>query len=229
MLRNNSKSIELLKRLMIASAAVLVFAVALALGFSTSAAAGEKNPYAMADNTWITLSGEVQSVNLDTFMLDYGDGYVVVEMDDGDRDADAYKLMKGDKVTVTGRVDDDFLETTTIEASSVYVENLGTTFFSSSIDEETSESLVATVSVPVVVAETVVQGTVTEVNEHEFTVDAGVTDLRVEVNEMLYNPLDDEGYQKIDVGDRVKVTGNIDSGLFEAKELVADTVIKLNR
>ena len=46
---------------------------------------------------------------------------------------------------------------------------------------------------------------------------------------MLYNPLDDEGYQKIDVGDRVKVTGNIDNDLFEGKELMADSVIKLNR
>jgi uncharacterized protein YdeI (BOF family) len=223
MLRNKLKITELLKRLPIAFAAVL------ALGFGASAAAGDKDPYRMADNSWITISGEVGSVNADTFMLDYGDGYVIVEMDDGDRDADAYKLLKGDKVTVSGRVDDDFLETTKIEAGSVYVENIGTTFFSSSVDEETSEGLVATVSVPVVVAETVLQGTVTDVDEHEFTVDAGVTDLRVDVNEMLYNPLDDEGYQKIDVGDRVKVTGKIDNDLFEGKELMADSVIKLNR
>jgi len=223
MLRNTLTITELLKRLAIAFAAVL------ALGFGASAAAGNKDPYKMADNTWITISGEVESVDADTFMLDYGDGYVIVEMDDGDRDADAYKLLKGDKVTVSGRVDDDFLETTKIEAGSVYVENTGTTFFSSSVDEETSESLVATVSVPVVVAETIVQGTVTDVDEHEFTVDAGVTDLRVDVNEMLYNPLDDEGYQKIDVGDRVNVAGNIDNDLFEGNELMADSVIKLNR
>jgi len=223
MLRDNLTVIESLKRLPVGLAA------AIALAFGANAAAADKDPYSMADNTWITISGEVESVDPDTFMLDYGDGYIVVEMDDGDRDADAYKLLKGDKVTVSGRIDDDFLETTKIEAGSVYVENIGTTFFSSSVDEETSEGLVAKISVPVVVAETVVQGTVTDVDANEFTVDAGVTDLRVDVNEMPYNPLDDEGYQKIDVGDRVKVTGNIDSDLFEGQELVADTVIKLSR
>ena len=33
----------------------------------------------------------------------------------------------------------------------------------------------------------------------------------------------------MDVGDRVKVTGNIDNDLFEGNELMADSVIKLNR
>lgn len=204
-------------------------AALIAAGLTTSALADEADPYTMADNTWITLSGEVESVDRDSFMLDYGDGYILVEMDDGDRDADAYKLLKGDKVTVSGQIDDDFFETTKIEASSVYVENIGTTFFASSVDEETSEGLVATVSVPVVVAETVVQGTVTDVNTSEFTVDAGLHNMRVDVSDMPYNPLDDEGYQKIDVGDRVRVSGDIDSDLFEGRELVADTLIKLNR
>lgn len=204
-------------------------AALIAAGLTTSALADEADPYTMADNTWITLSGEVESVDRDSFMLDYGDGYILVEMDDGDRDADAYKLLEGDKVTVSGQIDDDFFETTKIEASSVYVENIGTTFFASSVDEETSEGLVATVSVPVVVAETVVQGTVTDVNTSEFTVDAGLHNMRVDVSDMPYNPLDDEGYQKIDVGDRVRVSGDIDSDLFEGRELVADTLIKLNR
>lgn len=203
-------------------------AALIAAGLTTSAQADEADPYTMADNTWITLSGEVESVDRDSFMLDYGDGYILVEMDDGDRDADAYKLLKGDRVTVSGQIDDDFFETTKIEASSVYVENIGTTFFASSVDEETSEGLVATVSVPVVVAETVVQGTVTDVNTSEFTVDAGLHNMRVDVSDMPYNPLDDEGYQKIDVGDRVRVSGDIDSDLFEGRELVADTLIKLN-
>ena len=82
-------------------------AALIAAGLTTSAQADETNPYTMADNTWITLGGEVESVNPDSFMLDYGDGYILVEMDDGDRDADAYKLLKGDKVTVSGQIDDE--------------------------------------------------------------------------------------------------------------------------
>ena len=38
-------------------------------------------------------------------------------MDDGDRDADAYKLLPGDEVNVIGKVDDDLFQTTTIDAS----------------------------------------------------------------------------------------------------------------
>ena len=204
-------------------------AALVAAGFTTNALADEADPYSMADNTWITLSGEVESVDRDSFMLDYGDGYIMVEMDDGDRDADAYKLLKGDKVTVSGRIDDDFFETTKIEAGSVYVENIGTTFFASSVDEETSEQLVAAISVPVVVSETVVQGTVTDVARNEFTVDAGMKNLRVDVADMPFDPLDDDGYLKIDVGDRVRVTGDMDNQVFEGRQLVADTVIVLNR
>lgn len=190
--------------------------------------AESQNPYAMADETWISISGTVESVSADQFLLDYGDGLITVEMDDGDRDADAYKLMKGDKVTVSGLVDDDFYELTTIEASSVFVENLGTTFFASAIDEEDFDWYVAGVRVPVVASWTVVQGTVTDVDDEEFTIDAGPRAVRVEVEEMPYNPLDDKGYQKIEVGDRVKVEGHMDRDLFEGKELVADYIVKLD-
>lgn len=66
------------------------------------------DPYAKPDDTWISLSGTVQGVVADAFTLDYGEGMITVEMDDGDRDADGYKLVDGDKVTVTGVIDDDF-------------------------------------------------------------------------------------------------------------------------
>lgn len=194
---------------------------------STGAFADEPNPYLQPDDSWITISGKVQSVSKDRFTLDYGDGVVTVEMDDGDRDADAYKLLTGDKVTVSGRIDDDFYEMTKIEASSVYVENLGTTFFASAIDEEDWHDWAVAVTVPLDVSRTIVYGTVTKVDSEAFTVDAGVRELRVAVDDMPYNPLDDEGYQKIGVGDRVKVTGDLDIGFFEGRHLEADTIIKL--
>ncbi len=42
-------------------------------------------------------------------------------MDDWDDDADAYALLEGDEVTVSGRIDDNLYEIRTIEASRVYV------------------------------------------------------------------------------------------------------------
>jgi uncharacterized protein YdeI (BOF family) len=188
--------------------------------------AAEKNPHMQADDTWINLSGTVDSVTKDSFMLDYGKGLIKVEMDDGDRDADGYKLVQGDKVTVSGMVDDDFYETTTIEASSVYVENLGTYFYASAIDEEDT---FVTLTTPITLSQTTVQGTITSVAGEEFTVDTGMRQLTVEIDEMLYNPLDDEGYQKLEVGDRVSVTGEMDNDFFEGRELVADAVVTLEK
>jgi uncharacterized protein YdeI (BOF family) len=207
-------------------AAAVVAALALAVSAHADSHEGQKDPYMQPDDTWISLSGTVTSVSRDAFTLDYGKGVITVEMDDGDRDADGYKLMKGDNVTVNGKIDDDFFETTTIEASSVYVEKLGTYFYASPIDEEDRFFVVA--PTPIVLTRTVVQGTVTEVRDDEFVVNTGLRSMTVEVEEMAYNPLDDEGYQKIRVGDRVRATGSIDDDLFEGRELVADSVIKLS-
>ncbi|MDX1680078.1 MAG: hypothetical protein R3242_05030, partial [Akkermansiaceae bacterium] len=96
----------------------------------------EVDPYDKPDRSWLSISGEVTSVTPDTFLLDYGDGAITVEMDDFDNDADAYKLVVGDEVTVYGRVDDDLFETTSIEASSVWVSGINTYFYANSADEE---------------------------------------------------------------------------------------------
>ncbi len=197
----------------------LVFMV---LTFAVPAMA--KNPYSHANNTWITLSGEVKSVTADSFILDFGNGLITVEMDDGDRDGDAYNLTPGDKVTVNGMVDDDFFEKTTIEASSVYVEKLGTYFFASAADEEDPYIEFVT---PVIVSSITVQGIVTSVDEHEFKIDNALRTVTVDVEKMLYNPLDDKGYQKIKVGDIVRVRGTMDKSFFERNEISAQNVTKL--
>lgn len=198
----------------------------LAAFLAAPALAQDESPYAKADDTWISIDGTVHTVSADEFELDYGPGTITVEMDDGDRDADAYKLAFGDKVRVSGRIDDDFFEETTIEASSVYVENLGTYFYADPADEEDT---FVTYTTPITVSNTVIQGTVTDVDVEEFTVNTGARTVRVEVEEMPYNPLDDIGYQKIEVGDRVSVTGDMDTDFFEGqRELVAETIVTLH-
>jgi uncharacterized protein YdeI (BOF family) len=182
------------------------------------------NPYTQPDEAWISLSGSVESVSSDMFTLDYGDGSVFVEMDDGDRDADGYKLLPGDKVTVTGRIDDDLYETTSIEAGSVYLEKLGTTFYASPVDDE---SVVLTVTTPIVVADTTVIGTIRNVDDNRFTVDTGERELNVMTGGLSYNPLDDKGYQQLEQGDRVQVTGRIDEDFFTTPELFATRIIKV--
>jgi len=189
---------------------------------------GGENPYARANRTWISLSGTVDDVRADAFTLDYGEGMVTVEMDDGDRDADGYKLIEGDRVTVSGMIDDDFFETTTIEAGSVYVEKLGTTFHASPVDEEDARAFTG-INTPIAVSTAMVQGTVTDVRHDAFTLDTGERTLTVEIDRMPYDPLDAGGYMRVRTGDVVQVTGVIDRDLFEGRELVASSIVKLYR
>ena len=203
---------------------ILTATIVLGSLFSTAAMAQEINPYMRSDNTWISISGTVHDVTRNAFNLDYGDGVINVEMDDGDRDADAYSLLEGDRVTVNGMVDDDFFETASIEASSVYVEKLDTYFYASALDEE---DFAVWYTVPVEPGQVTVQGTVTEIDGDDFVVNEGYRSIRVGTDNMAYDPLDDQGYQKVDVGDTVRVTGVMDTSLLENEQLEASAVITL--
>ena len=212
-------------------------AVALALSGSLYAqdetpavvADAEENPTVVGDETWISLGGTVTSTSEDSFRLDYGDGIVTVEMDEWGNWAEEFPLTDGDKVTVHGEVDENVYINDTIEAASVYVEDLNTYFYASSADEEDVD--VWAVTAPIVISQVTVRGTVTstEPGEREFTLDTENQELTVEAEFLGYNPLDDVGYQKIEVGDRVSVTGEMDYEFFEVEGSVfeAETLVEL--
>jgi uncharacterized protein YdeI (BOF family) len=184
------------------------------------------SPYMKSDASWINLSGTIEAVAADSFRLNYGDGTILVEMDDRDRDAEAYRLLPGDEVSVTGRVDSGFFERTTIEAATVHVKNIDTTFYASAVDDEEFETFAGFVASNMLMPATTIIGEVTSVGEDEFTVNSGVRAMRVDVSEMAYDPLDDEGYQKIEVGDVVKVIGDVEQRLFTEREISAERVVK---
>lgn len=188
--------------------------------------AAAQDPATAPDDTWISVSGTVASVSPDMFLLNYDSGTIRVEMDDDDREADAYKLMPGDTVTVNGVIDDDFLDVRSIEARSVYVANVGTTFFAGATSKDAWWGYVPSSAHS---NSTVLEGTVTDVGDDEFMLDLGMTRLEVEVDEMTYNPLDDEGFQRIRVGDRVRTTGQSDYDLFEGRVFDASSVVILRK
>lgn len=215
-------------------------ACALGVFMATHAANAQENandpnandPYAMEDDSWISISGTVVTPNEDSFTLDYGEGIVQVEMDDWDTYGDAYRLLDGDRVTVYGEVDDDLFELDTIEAGSVFVQDMNTYFYASSADEEGREytRYFWTMPSPMALNKATVRGTVTSVNreEREFTIDTGRQEITVETVTVDYNPLDDLGYQQIDRGDRVSVTGDFDRDFLEGRIFEAETVITLS-
>ncbi|MEE4661948.1 MAG: hypothetical protein V2J89_15875, partial [Halieaceae bacterium] len=142
---------------------------------------------------------------------------------------EAHQLLDGDNVTVFGRVDDDLFEVASIEADSVYVKSLNTFFHANDADEEVTAlpyHYVALVSTPVAPSGTTLTGTVKSVDadEDSFTMDMAGIEITVETYDLAYNPLDDMGFQQIDKGDRVSVTGSLDYEFIDGQVLHANVI-----
>lgn len=204
---------------------LIAFMVILAAVSVPSAFAQGSGPYSDPSVSWISISGTVDAVETDEFALDYGQGLLTVEMDDVDRNAADYTLEPGNRVTVSGTVDAELLGSTTLEASSLYIEKLGTTFYASGVAED--RPIVATT--PVVVSETTLRGLVTEVNpgDNEFRVDTGGREITVDVSAMPYDPLGEDSYQQLEEGQYVSVSAEVDRALFEESEIEANAVVSL--
>ena len=211
-----------------AKPAILACAVAGALGV---AAAQAQAPYSKPDDSYISISGTVAEPSADDFVLDYGSGTILVEMDDWDSYGDAHGLMDGDRVTVFGRMDDDFFEVARIEAGSVYVENLNTYFYASSADEEkyAYDPQSWSVTTPVVVSTMTLRGEVvaTDAEDGHFTIDTVGEQIEVDIAGLDYNPLDDQGFQAVEAGDYVSVTGMMDYEFMDGRVFEADLVTTL--
>lgn len=176
---------------------------------------------AAAEAEWVGITGSVVSSVGDSFVLDYGGGNVTVEMDDYDW-YDENALIAGDRVTVTGRMDDDFYTTRTIEASSVYVDKLNTYYYASAADEESGYYSYPAARYARDDEWIGVTGTVISQKEGTVMLDTGPRVMKVDTGSLEYKP-------KLDVGERVTVFGEMDdSDLFEGRELLASSVITLS-
>lgn len=178
------------------------------------------------NRAWVSVSGTIVSTTPESFRLDYGDGIILVEMDDFDAYADGRPLMADDEVIVYGRIDDDLFEKRKIEASSVYVENLNTHFYANAADEEDYVGTYA-VDDPIVPGRLELTGTVTSVIGREFTIDTGTKKVQVDTAGLPYDPMDDAGFLRIEKGDKVKVGGKIDVSFIDDTELSADWIVEL--
>jgi len=190
---------------------------------SVSPAHAGKNPYEKPDDSWITISGTAVQPTDDSFKLDYGPAMITVEVDDWDDFDEAKLLLDGDKVTVHGKIDDDMYEMSKIEAASIYVDDLHTYLYANPTDEE---DIVWTANTPINPANVTVSGTVTDTDiaQNRLTVDTGKSRLDVDLEDVGYNPVDNYGYQQIDEGDVVSVTGTLDADLFSLHDLDAHQV-----
>lgn len=205
----------------------ILFTILLIIAFSKVSVASVTNK---RNGEYITLSGIVTSVSDDVFRLKVGDESILVEMDDYDKDADARKLVVNDNVVVSGRVDHDLFEKKKIEAGSVFVRGLNKYYYANSNDEEDyNNSHIIKQSVKELPEDAVIdmKGEVVAVNGREFTVDTGFRKIKVDTVSLGYNPLDNYGLTQVDIGDRVHVTGRIDTSFYDGKEISASYVAEL--
>lgn len=169
------------------------------------------------DGSLLTLSGRVVATAPDWFRLRAGDEELTVEMDDWDWYQEGRSLKVGDRVTVTGRVDKGLWEQKKIEASSVYVQNLGVSFLADGADEE--ERTAALIQVGT--ATTSAQGVVSSVEGREFTVGSMSGPVRVDMSQLKAKPA-------LKVGSRVYTWGTLDVEPAEGVELMAEGLALLS-
>lgn len=179
------------------------------------------------NGSWINLSGQVVSTTPTSFLLDYGAGTVTVEMDDWDWYKEGRALRPGDQVIVSGRVDKDLFQNRTVEASGVYVKNLNTHFFASAADEENIP--VTTIYYVAEPGFTDATGNVTAINGRDFMLGSDAGSIRVDTSKLADNPLDDQGFQQIKMGDRVYVWGNLDLTAPDHGALMAKGIVTLSK
>lgn len=185
---------------------------------SAPAPSRQEATFAIAGNgSLLNLAGKVASTTPNSFQLNTGTDVVTVEMDDWDWFREGRALQPGDEVVVTGRVDQDVWEKKKIEATSVFVRNLGVSFYANGADEEDLAAALVSLN-PV----TSTLGTVTAVEGPELTVGAAQGPVRVDLSGLKVRPV-------LKVGDIVHAWGSIDVDPTEKVELMAQGVAVLSQ
>jgi len=206
------------------SAAALMFGVA-----SAQNDADTQNISGATEGDYVSLTGTVNSVEEDSFTVDYGTNVIEAEFDDLFSNVEAdERLSPGDRVTVYGTVDDDWFEGRVIDVDTVYSSSSYTVYGATDV----SASPLYYVDPYPVNATTgtyiTLDGEVTNTRDQSFVLNAGGTMIDVETDELGYNPLDDMGTQQIETGDRVTVVATLEDQLFDDSVLVAEVLYSQN-
>lgn len=183
-------------------------------------------PRDLADDAYITLSGTVEGVpESDSFRLRYKSGVITVDTQDawpGLFRKDAIEVLKpGDRVTVTGRIEDPFFASKQINAISVATG--GRTYWNMPYnanqqgywpyygwDDRRYDDMIS------------LAGTVSKVTgDDELELKYGNSSLKVDISE-----LDISDTANLRVGDHVRIYGIMDDNWFTERELDAYSLVR---
>lgn len=203
----------------------------LAVTFSAMAQAqDDKSPVELRNNAYVTLTGTVGDItDADEFTLNYKGGSIKVDTNDYWPDLfakDALEVLKpGDQITVTGVVDDNYFTKKEIDATSIayrgtnysrlYRHKSDGTAYSNVWpyyvwDEKIYENRVG------------ISGTVSNIlNDQEFEMKYGTGTIKVDTSALKVLDTD-----RLNVGDRVMVYGDMDENWFGKRELDADYLVR---
>jgi uncharacterized protein YdeI (BOF family) len=193
-----------------------------------AAAQRYEDPSNLDEGNWVSLTGQISSIDEDSFHMEYPGGEIEVEFEMMSGDPNEDRLRTGQQITAYGYVDDDFLEGAVLEAEGVYVTERNSYYGSMDDSWGTAFLTVGDWSMNDGTMMTL-EGEVVSKDGREFTLDVGGTEIEVDTADMSSNPLDNRGYPQIDRGDRVSVYGTLEDTLFDNQELSASTILIDNR
>lgn len=184
------------------------------------------------NDAYITLSGTVGEItDGDQFKLNHSGGIIMVDTNDTWPDlfeVDADTLLKtGDRITVTGKVDNNLFAQNEIEAYQLTVDGptYNRVYTNSNFGPENDDSYMAYYgSYGAGLSddqEVRLSGTVSKlVNNESFMLRYGNGEIRVETDDLEFTNAD-----RLSVGDEVVVYGEVDEGWFKKKAVEADRII----
>lgn len=204
-------------------------AFGVALLFSTSAIAmDQKSPAELEDDTYVTLSGTVGNiVDSDEFELVYSGGRIMVDTNDKwpalfVRDANEV-LNTGDRVQVQGEIDDNFFAKKEIDATRI-VHGNSTSYRVYSLNNNMVDPEAYTYVLGEEGESVAVTGNVMRVmDDQKFVLNYDSGTIQVDADDIAMSKTD-----RLTVGDRVTVYGQIDNDWFEKHEIDADRIVEIN-
>ncbi|MBI1301759.1 MAG: NirD/YgiW/YdeI family stress tolerance protein [Alphaproteobacteria bacterium] len=193
----------------------------------TPTVAPAANSANLTHNDYVTLSGSVARImDGDEFELNYGSGMIKVDTNDtwpelfkAETNRVTNMLKTGDRVTVTGRVDKNWLTANEIEAEVISLSN-GNSIVTYRNPASRNSWLDRNLDYFREGGRMSLTGTVTEVkNDHEFILQYGGGTIQIDTDGVNI-----PSASRIAVGERVTVYGTYDKGLFERNEIQAEAI-----
>jgi hypothetical protein len=171
---------------------------------------GAHDPHQVAEGSWVGITGQVESTSPGSFMLDYGDGNIKVQLEP--TSTKKHDFIKDEQVRVYGVMDDGFFTAKTIKAHAVYVESLK----SYACTTEGAETICSSFA-PVIYSGVVVHGRVTAASPGTVQVDDGDKVINIDTSDLQTASGDKGMAPAAKEGDLVTVMGHMDEGFFSRK------------